>query len=588
MITRRALLVGAACLGALMLSDIARAERRQLEEIERRSDATYVDMGVELRVVVRDEIDGAPMVPGNSEPVRVIATHRAGGIVKVYTDTQGNRTARIVAPSKNPVIWYASEAQADLILHDGDVPWVLVNGSEGSGKTSLLCLWVFWRSLAHIGHEREIGITAPTFARLAHVKREIKRWWRPSWYRFSERNQKYTFTAGPSVQLVSATQRSEEAGSPIQGANWVAAAADEFQDHFSRDADIIARGRSAPRGWYPRLNTSTFKDSPDWRTFRAQCETNSVDWHTALLLGLESPFIPPSHWERFKRGVTLREYQPRVLAMDVGPERQLYYAWRRSIVANDNTKQPGNLRTLPLGAVDVTARELSGSGVRNASLLLGHDPGRRQHVTEILKAYEFPEQRVAPDGRRLPPLVRWFVVDEITTPECTIETHVTRVLERVRSKWRCQLNDPYTGRLSPNSPVALVRIDPHTPTGDEHPDRVVYAQWRNAGFHTMAAAYHPQTQRPTPIKVEARVDLLNTLLCNTDGERRLFVLILESGEPAAPKLVAAFETMERDERGAAEWEAKDENDLSHWPASVAFCTWAIEKPRVDALRMRAA
>jgi hypothetical protein len=46
--------------------------------------------------------------------------------------------------------------------------------------------------------------------------------------------------------------------------------------------------------------------------------------------------------------------------------------------------------------------------------------------------------------------------------------------------------------------------------------------------------------------------------------------------------------MERNESGKAEWENKDASDLSHWPASVCFAVFAIEKPRVDALRARAA
>jgi len=567
-----------------------RSEAVEENRLDRAIDALAavqrVDMGIVLHVVERDDVHGETLVPGNTERMRIVDTIRRGGTVEI-SSVDGEKRARFVGESKKPVVWYASRAQADLIVHDGAIPWALVQGSEGSGKTTVLAMWVAFRVLEHVGFDREIGITAPTSKRLNHVKREIRRYWPARWFRWGVRDQKYTFHGGPVVQLVSAVQRSEDEGSPIQGANWVAHGGDELQDHYEREADIVARGRSAPDGYYKRLNTSTFKDSPGWRTFRAACVANDNDWHVSLLLGMESPFIAPSHWERFRRAVTLREFQRRVLAMDVGPERQLYYTWRRSIVENDN-KRPANLRTLPLGAVDVTARELARFGP-NIGLLIGNDPGKRQHVSELLKAYEFPNEYRRDDrGRPLPPLVRWLVVDEVTTPESTIEGHILAVKARVQSKWKCNLLDPHSGRPSAGVPTALVRIDSHTPTGDEHPDRVVYTQWRVAGFQAMAAAYNPQSQKPTPIKVEARVDLLVTLLCNTDGDRRLFVLCDDRGEPAAPKLVAAFESMERNEQGDAEHERKDATDLSHWPAAVSFALWSLEKPRIDAARTRSA
>jgi hypothetical protein len=596
-------------LGVAVLSDIAWRERRLAKEIEQLTTAGYVDMGIRLVVVERD-LNGVPMVLGNPEPMRIVGEHIRGGIVKLYRDDEGNPAAHIVRPSRNPTVWFASQAQADLILHDGPVPWALVQGSEGSGKTTVLAMWVAFRVLEHIGHNREIGITAPTGPRLVHVKREIKRWWPARWYRFSERYQKYTFLAGPTVQLVSAVQRSEEGGSPIQGANWVAAAADELQDHFDRDGDIIARGRTAPGGWYPRLCTSTFKDFPAWRTFRSVAERAKISdderrplWNLTLLLGLQSPFISPQHWENMRAGLTEREYQRRVLAMDVGPERQVYYSWRRSIVENDNAgrevKRPGNLRQLPLGAVDVTARECARFG-RNIGLVAGNDPGRRQHVTELLKAYEFQEP-VGHDrnGRPLPPIVRWFVVDEVTSdvfnadrPEApwgpvTVETHIAKVLERVQSKHKCMLRDAHTGGISADARRVLVRIDPHTTTGDTHPGRAVKSRWINAGFIAGDAAFN-DSQKPTPIKVEDRIDLLNTLLCNVDNERRLYVLCDDQGRVAAPQLVSAFELMTRNEAGKAEWENKDASDRSHWPSAVAFALWLIEKPRVDLARARAA
>ena len=583
------------------LSSISAAEQREERELDRRQAVGYVDMGIRLIVVERDP-NGRQLVPGNAQKLREVDRIEVGGIVKLYAGADGRPAAHVVRRSNNPQVWYASQAQADLIQHDGPIPSVLVQGSEGASKTVTLVMWTAWRVIEHIGRDCRGGLTAPTGPRLKIVRDEIKKFWRPSWFHYSVRDQEYTFHALPSVQMASAVQRSEEAGSPFQGKNLFWCGSDEFQDHSGLNDDIMARGRTAEAAGfdYKRLCTSTFKDSSTWRNFRASAESAKIPvnenepdgdqrslWHLTKLLGLESPFIPPSHWQKMKAGLTDREYRRRVLAEDVGPERQLYYAWKRFDVANDNAKLPGNLRPLPLNHVDVTARELARYG-RNMTVLLGHDPGKRQHVTEVLKAFEFPSDRRRKDatGNALPALVRWFVVDEITTPECTVEAHVDHVLRRVREKYGC-LDVNWTGERNDSAPGAVVRIDPHTNSGDAHPGRSVYTQWRAAGFTVFAAAYNPQTKKPTPIKVEERVDLLNTLLCNVDNERRLFVLLLEGNKPAAPELVRALETMERNEQGDAEWERKDASDLSHWPSAVAFAVWSIEKPRIDAYRNRA-
>lgn len=594
---RRAVVAVLVLLGVLVLSDRAWARRRLVKTITEATATDYVDMGIKLVIVTADP-NGQPIVPGNTEKMRTVGEPiLRGGIVKLFFGEDGKPAARIVAQSKNPIVWFVSQPQADLILHDGACPWVLVQGSEGSGKTTVLAMWTAFRVLEHIGTANEIGLTAPTHGRLAHAMKKIRDHWPSRWYHFSKTEKRYQFHAGPVVQMVSAAQRSDEGGSPLQGFDFVAHAGDEWQDHHSLEADAIARGRGAPDmlrpngakapKWYPRLLTSTFKDAPAWRDFRAAANENKKDWHVALLLGLESPFIGAEHWERFKRGVTLREYQRRVLAMDVGPERQLYYAWSR-FAANDNGKTlPGNLRPLPLNAIDVTRRELSRYG-KNFGLLLGHDPGKRQHVTEFLKAYEFPTDRRRKDigGNPLPPLVRWFVVDEITSPECTVETHVDAVLRRVREKYGCLQTD-WRGERTDGTAGVVCRIDPHTNSGDEHPGRTVYTQWRGAGFTVFAAAYNSQTKKPTPIKVEERIDLLNTLLCNVENERRLYVLSDDHGKPVAPELVKAFEMMERNEAGDAEWERKDASDRSHWPSAVAFGLFSIEKPRIEAYRNRA-
>ena len=534
-------------------------ERKILDDADE-SDR-YVDMGVLLSVVEMDLKAGFELEPGKP-PVKIVRQHRLGGMLDTWT-------RKIVGPSARPRYWQCSTQQEPLIIHDAAQPvWTLIQGSEGAGKTVTLAMWIYCRVLEHCGHDREIGVTAPVFARLGHVKKAIATLWDPKWYRWKERDQSYRFHAGPLVQLVSAHQQSENAGSPIQGANWVACASDELQDHFDREADIVARGRSAPGGIYKRLCTSTFKDSSEWRTFR-EVASKAPDWRVVKLLGLDSPFVWPKHWERFRtNGITAREYQRRVLAMDVGPEAQLYHCWSR--------RGPdggfGNLRPVPLGADDVTATQLA-PYLPRAGLLIGHDPGKSKHVSVFLKAYRFAGERI----------IRWFVVDEVTTPSATIETHVTQVMERVRKRWRCNLKSSIDGSPDPSSSVAFVRIDPHTRSGTDHPGRDLYAVWRNAGLTARAAAYAPNSSTPATIKKESRFDMVNTLLCDVNGERRLLIACDDTGAPAAPNLVSSFESLERNAAGEGEADAKDEHDKSHWSAALGYALWQIEHPRTRAV-----
>lgn len=538
----------------------ARAIEREIVEDSDESDR-YVDMGVLLSVVEMDLVNGLELEPGKP-PVRIVRQHRMGGMLDTWT-------RQIVGPSERPRYWQCSAQQEQLIIHADDQPlWTLIQGSEGAGKTVTLAMWVYARVLEHAGHDREIGVTAPVFARLAHVKKEIGKLWDPSWYRWKERDQSYRMRCGPRVQLVSAHQQSADAGSPIQGANWVACASDELQDHHDREADIVARGRSAPGGKYKRLCTSTFKDSTEWRNFR-DAASKAPDWRVVKLLGLDSPFVWPAHWQRFRdNGITLREYQRRVLAMDVGPEAQLYHCWSR----RGEDGSPGNLRPVPIRAADVTAevmRPWSSPG-QSITLLVGHDPGKRQHVSMFLKAYRFPGRDTS---------IKWFVVDEVTTTDATIQAHVSEVLARARSVWHVNELD-HRNRQTNDSGQMLVRIDPHTRSGDDHPGRDLYAVWRAAGIVAKAAAYRPGSVEPAVIKRESRFNMMNALLCDATGNRRLFVACNDSGTAAAPQLVKAFESMERDEANRGEHEKKNESDLSHWPAAVGYALWQIEHPRV--------
>ncbi len=305
--------------------------------------------------------------------------------------------------------------------------------------------------------------------------------------------------------------------------------------------------------------TATAKDSPGWRTVRDQKRT-SKHWKIERLRYNETPFIWPEHWERMQDVLTAREWKRRGLAEDVGPERQTYHTWDRD----------QNLRPRPdIGAVDVTADVLKRG--QNYVLLGGHDPGSLFDVSLLLKAYRLPKSRRH----------SWWVVDEITTEQTTSEQHAKAVMDRLRNKWHCYEVDRH-GVTRPDCHRSFFRGDPYGDS-DSKPDVEVYKRMKRAGIEIAPAAYRKgkNSHLPGRIAKEARIEVVCSLLCNSRGERHLFVDCDDRRTPAAPLLVKALETEERDLYGKAETARKDRTDTSHWAAALGYALHPYEKERLQ-------
>ena len=531
------------------------------------SEGRFVDMGV-LLLVVEIDPNGAELIP-SAPKMRIIREHRLGGMV----DTKA-KPKKLVGPSENPVVWYCSADQEQILLHnDFTKPAQLVYGSEGAGKTRVLAMWHAIQVLRHLGEKREGGQTAPTLARLESLLNEMRALYPSRWYKYRSSRRILRFCDGTGIRLVSTHRRSSSAGSPLQSYNWSWLGDDEIQDSVAEVDNGTARLRTAKGGAKraPRLGTATAKDATEWRNCRDKLETSGL-WIRRTLLGTRSPFIHPDHWEAMKASMSAREYQRRVLAMDVGPERMTYPSWSHDL----------NLRPDPRGKrgwLDVTARELAAWGP-NHQILIGHDPGQLCDVSLFLKAFINPTQ-----GNPNPPPI-WFVVDELTTYETTTELHVVALKKRLREHWACY-EVGYDGKLQQGTSTALVSADPsgNSENDADHPDRTVYTVFRQHGIQIKAAAYtasdNLKKSRVGRVPREAGIDLINTLFCAANENRRLFVACDERRQPVAKQLVTAIERSERDEAGRAESGPKDKNDPSHWPAALRYALWAIEKPRMS-------
>ncbi len=513
-----------------------------------------MDLGVVLHVVVADK--NGPVKRRGRPNLSVIRTHHLGGRYDLKTGELGK--------SRDPLVWYASEAQ-ETILFTRSPAAQLVEGSEGSGKTTVLAMWHYVQWMRHLGEKREGLQTAPTNLRLGLVKREITKLWSPEWYRYVNRKDfvGYELAEGCSLRMVSTHKKSADGGSPVQGFNSSWAGRDETQDQTKAHEDIESRGRESRDGIYPQLGTATVKDSPDYRDLKALM-LSSNEWALQKLLVCRSldgsldniemctPFVSRAFVESKKRTMTEREFRRRFFAEDQPPELLLYSTWDRAI----------NLRPIPLGARKITSIVLARkTGNRADAILMGHDPGAAKAGTVWLDAYQIPNAQLAKQWGVLTDDVLWWVRGELFTLHATTEEHAVEALGVTRKRFGCNVRA--------DAERAHVRCQP-LGAAEDKPDLSVF---NKAGLGI------------GQIKKESRIGVVKTLFRNAAKVSRLYVESDDRGQPVAPQLVAALEIMQRDEKGRAETEEKDiRHDKSDLPAALGYALWPFEKEIALALR----
>jgi hypothetical protein len=564
------------------LRERSRAADRELDEALE-GDHRFVDFGVVLCTVRMDKERAARMERGDEPmsgepPVVVVgAPRRFGGMFDVLEGTW-------CGPSERPCTWYVSEEQEELVLHAPSLPaGIWMQGSMGAGKTTAGGIWLALRVIEHATHPlKGAGVTAPTDKRMEELRKVLfgpkdrvgqrhGGMWPKSWFTWREGDQVAVMSTGLQIDFRTTHIQSSTAGSPIQGQNWAFCLNDELQDYYELDGDIIMRGRAAWGGRYQRFVTATAKNNSGYRTHKAHVN-QSEDWAVRKVIGPNSPFIWPKFWPGAIAQMSKNEAARKIWGEDAGSERAVYPSWSRD-----------NIRPIPvLGAEDVTARVLRAWGDR-FSVLVGHDPGTRCDVSILLKAYELAGAK--PTDRRAPTHV-WWVVGEVTTKQTTTDRHVGELLRVLRDPpFNCNLLD-FRGRPSAETSQALVRLDPSTNNAgdDQHPHVTVRTSFVNAGLHALEAAYAPSIQKVKVARVPkiAGIEMIDRLLCDATGQRRLFIACDDEGTPCAPNLVRALETMELDDAGRAETERKDEKDLSHWPAALRYALWVLERTRHQA------
>ncbi len=577
----RALVALAFVLGALVVrSHDAYLEARQdqailddrLETYAADVEDQYVDLAVLLRVVTADP--HGELIARGKPRVRELRRYTLGGLYDRKTNT--------LRPCTPTLVWLASEEQEEILLTRSP-PAQLVEGSEGSGKTTVLAKWHYVQWLRHLGEGREGLQTAPTNIRLGLVKREIRKLWRPEWYRVVTRKDfaGLELCDGCSIRMVSTHKQSADGGSPIQGFNASWAGRDETQDQTKAHEDIEARGREARDGIYPQLGTATMKDSTDYRDLKARMLAEGEWAHRRLLVckrtkpapstdfEMVTPFVSRTFVESKRRVMSIREFCRRFFAEDQMPELAVFYAWMRS----------RNLVDLPdIGALNVTAKILSGyqsymrPGAR-FTLAGGHDPGSIYNTTEFGRL-------VVAAG-----VVQWVIVGELQTRQTTAKQHALLVREYVQDVFGLEKAD--------TSKVAMF-VDPHG-RGDGKTDYSThYGAFQEVGIDVFNPAPTVGTIYRGP-----RIDMTNRLLGDAaiaPDVARLVVAkaravtkawdtesgtwtVIGPGETCAPKLVEAFEQLKKrpGEDDPEGHHAKNETDKTHAPAATGYMLWPFEQ-----------
>ena len=549
---------------------------------KRRQDRIYgfdrfVDASVIIKVVVSDP-NGEIETP-NGLRVREIRRHYRGGVFDTKSSPPRLMPGRWKGPDADPVVWLVSEDQEPIVLHGDDQPrGVVVIGSMGAGKTTALAMWHFLRWIENccdviedketgkiLPNRREGLQTAPTLERLGLVRTEIEKLWKPNWMRWVDRIDFTGFELcdGNGIRFVSTYRQSAAQGSRVQGFNASWAGRDEMQDQVEEHEHIQARGRSAKFGgtYYKQLGTATAKDDPHWRTLRDMLkQARGVDgrplWLVVQMLGTRSPFISSGHWESMRATMSARLFAAVVECKDVGAEGRLYSAWSRD----------HNLRPVPLiGARRITSIVLRAkTGNPHHQLLIGHDPGAAKAASIFLDAYELSGERD----------VFWWVRAELFTLHKTSEQHAIEAL-RVAQRFGC--NNPGT------SEIAHVRALPIGQAVDKA-DQDIYRIWSRVGLEIKAAQHKVDGTGTGHIPREARIEMVQRLLCDAAGRRRLFIDCDDLRRPVAPLLVEAFESLERDAQGRPDKDKRIGYDKSDPADALGYALWPWEKESAKGLR----
>lgn len=427
----------------------------------------------------------------------------------------------------------------EISVHPGQLPMVTYEphgkmrviflGGPGSGKTRGLAIWAVLEALKHPNSTcLVLGATAERLTVIWDALLDILE---PTGWIVERQDLRHQMVLSNGSNFIgkSGKEPSRAIGSGVQGISADRCVVDEQQNLSARVLqDAQERGRRAGTD-FCMLGGATLVDGNAWfiRTL-ADYRKNSL-CEVIRLNPLDNSFVEPEYWERFKADYSDRDWRQRIMSEELTPERLVYSSYNHA----ENVRPRPKVGDIEYEDITMTLTRRYGGTYR---FIFGHDFGVLTQATEILKAY-----RHRPTGQ-----IHWWVVDEIWSGSHTG-------------------TEGHSHKLSNAYPVDefFVSADPAINVGREHADKSDYAIMRSFGIHVERAS-------TKTIMVKGRVAMLNGLLGNAKGVRRLFIDCDGGGRPRAPKLVESFLISEYDEWGNPENVRKNYRDPTHFPSALSF------------------
>ena len=354
-------------------------------------------------------------------------------------------------------------------------------------------------------------------------------------------------------KFVAAQPASKNLGNPIQGFTWAWAKVDERQNVSDASfAEVMLRGASYGES-YRVKSSATNQDIAPFQRALEEYRTNATK-KLIPVPGKLNSFIADSTWEAFRLSGNWSESDyNRIINAEVIPaEGLIYKAFDYEL----------NIPKLVPVREDITEKiTLNPAQDRAYSWVIGHDFGWQVNASVMLKAYEILRTEKNQFGHVIQKKDRiWFVWDELQTRGLTAAEHAAALIKHMRETWHAQASDLF------------VVGDPHTNKPDT--DESDYAQFRKAGLTTVKAYYGGNIDR------KHRFSMVNAMLGDSAGVRRLFIARDGNGHPRCPKLIESFKSYCYAPNGQPEQYGKDSRrDPSHTSDAVGYGIFRWEKLR---------
>jgi len=441
----------------------------------------------------------------------------------------------------------AIESVAEVSIHPGQLPFIeallgtkkkriLGLGAPGGGKTlgvlKLVQILAAWRPNSNG------GIVAPTRDRIDIV-----------WTKFLELVEPLGWIAdegvkagareillknGTRIKFVAAKRSSDKTGSPIAGRDWHWAVEDEQQnidDASLREVD--ARGRITKNY---RVFSSATNDPIHEFQMRVQAYEANSDYQVVRFDGMSNCFTPLEHWESLRKNWSKDDFDRFVKCLDIPQAGRVYPEFSYKLSSGKCAAIEDITSTLTQARYGTPYR-----------YVIGFDPGVLVSASVILRAVpgSLRDERI------------WWVVDEITTRDKTTDWHAQDLIKWFREHGQ-----------SPTE--ALVLMDPHENKDADRSDLLIM---RQAGFNVFKSNGGDKIER------RHRISMVNALLRDATGKRRLFLENNSAGVPAANKLAESLGHLMYRANGEIEMQHKTAANLAHWSDALGYALFPFEHYR---------